>query len=206
MVYKLKGLKILYIIGLVLYLIGCLGCAYYDIAIKIPGVSTLVQNSCFTTIRRILMMGLPFFLLGTALSEFKSKWENIKLKVQIIVLVCIVLAFIAEIVVVTITGIYENIVLTIFLYPLVGWLVIILHNNPAEKQTELGKLSRSCAEFTYYIHPAIILFVQWIIPTIFGIMCSNLILFLIVAVISVGLGILWMKLNIKENLDRRNKE
>ena len=207
--YKLKWLKVLYIVGIGLYLIGCLGCAYYDIALKIPLLSSLIQNPWFETIRRILLMGLPFFLLGALLNDFRNQWANIKLKTQLTVLIGLIVLFVLEIVVVVATQIYNNITLTLFLYPLVGWLFIILFNNPAEKLTKIGKISRSCAELTYYIHPALILFANWCIVSIFNIICPAWLLFIIVTCISLGIGLLWMKLDIKEKImkiSNRRKE
>ena len=117
--------------------------------------------------------------------------------------------FVLEIVVVAVTKIYDNITLTLCLYPLVGWLFIILFNHPAEKLTKIGKISRSCAELTYYIHPALILFANWCIVSIFNIICPAWLLFIIVTCISLGIGLLWMKLDIKEKImkiSNRRKE
>ena len=193
--YKLKSLKFLYIIGGVLYLLGCLGCAYYDLALNIPIISTIVQNKWFKTIRRLLLMGFPFFLLGVILNELKDKWENINLKIQMSILGCLIFVFIAEIVMVFILRIYHDITLTIFLYPLVGWIMIILCNNSTKKFDRLGNVSRFCAEFIYYIHPAIIFLIEKCTMLLFNVECSNLLMFMFVTVLSLCLGVFWGKLN-----------
>ncbi len=207
--YKLRALKTLYVIGIGLYVVGCLGCAYYKLAVHVPIISTIVQNPWFETIRRIFLMGLPFFLLGGLLMQLGGKRLIITQKRQMLILLSLAVAFIVEILIVAITGIYENVTLTIFLYPLVGWIIIVLYNNPAEKLERMGRISRSCAEFIYYIHPAIILLVEWSIISIFKTECFAWLLFILVTIISLTLSVLWMKFDIKKRMrkiiDRRKK-
>lgn len=71
--FKMKKMNVLYFITLALYIIGVMGCAYYQIAIQVPIVSKVVTYSGFENIRRVFMMGLPFFMLGYLLCVFDKK-------------------------------------------------------------------------------------------------------------------------------------
>ena len=196
--YKMKALKALYVLGLILYLLGCLGCSYYTIALNVPLVSNLIQSSWFEVVRRIFLMGLPFFSLGGILNHFSDKWNTFAKKRQFLVLLLLVIAYVAEIVIVIGTKIYSNTVLTFFLYPLIALIVVILINNPMEKAECAGKISRSCAEFVYYVHPACKLFCQ----LVFGATCPDWLLFLIVTFMSIAIGICFMKLNVKDRAEK----
>lgn len=188
--FKIKGLNFIFVLSIVFYIIGSLGCSYYQLAIEIPVLSFLVQSKWFELIRRILLMGLPFFCLGGILNIKKKWWDKIKIKMQWIVMLGITILFFLEIAIVVSTNIYENIVLTFFLYPLVGWVFIILYNNPLRQAQKIGVVSRSYANFIYYIHPAIILGVERLSFMIFKLECPRTFLFLIVLGISIALRLL----------------
>jgi len=139
-------------------------------------------------------MGLPFFLLGGALNGIKKCLKE-KKSYQWVFLTASALLFLLEIYVVASKAIYSNLVLTFMLYPLVASIMVLLLCNPIEKADKIGGFSRACANITYYSHPAVILLVEVLFK-----LQSPTLLFLLVTVISVGLGWLYKKLGIQEKI------
>jgi serine/alanine racemase len=149
--YKLKVLKYLAIASIMLYIIGCLGCSYYAIGIKIPCFSTLIAHEYFfTLIRRVVLMGLPFFLLGGFIHKINHRspigW----------LFIFVTLLYLAEIFVVIHFKLQENIVITLALYPLVGVITAFLLNHDLLQFEKLAKKSKITADFMYYSHPIFI--------------------------------------------------
>ena len=70
---KIRKIKILAYISIVLYIIGCLGCSYFEIGNQIPFIKELINFSKFTLIRRIVLMGLPFFTMGYFINQLQNK-------------------------------------------------------------------------------------------------------------------------------------
>lgn len=75
---KLKCLNVLAIMSILLYIIGLLGCSYYAIGIKIPILSQSYKFSQFTLIRKVILMGLPFFMLGYMINLINHILDKIK--------------------------------------------------------------------------------------------------------------------------------
>lgn len=71
--------------------------------------------------------------------------------------VLMAMLFVAEIIVVTITGLSKTVVLTIFLYPLLYLLFRICLTYPFSDKSELALACRDVANFTYFWHPLVIL-------------------------------------------------
>lgn len=78
-VEKIKGRKILIVLSLIAYIVGVFGCAYYQLGIKLPGLNVLYQMQNFETVRRVLLMGVPFFAAGYIVpyisDKIKKKWN-----------------------------------------------------------------------------------------------------------------------------------
>jgi len=85
--YKLKLMKILFIFSVIFYCIGCLGCSWYVFGNKILFISHIVNLPYFNLIRRILFMGLPFFMIGYLLFFLKIKYRDVSNKKFMIVLI-----------------------------------------------------------------------------------------------------------------------
>ena len=186
--YKLKLIKVLAYTSIVLYLIGVLGCSYYKIACMIPGISLLVNSSYFLLVRRIVLMALPFFMLGYFVSCIRERGQikNIPKKIVIAVIL-----FIIEIIVVNILEMNESIILTLFLYVLATEIIICLLEHPMKEKNKIGKSYRYLAGFIYFSHPLFIMALRHIGIT------SNTLLFYSTVLISTLVGFLLMKLNNK---------
>ena len=154
--YKLKIIKWLVCFSLFLYIVGCLGCSYYTIGNRIPVISGFINSTHFDLIRRYLLTGLPFFLLGYFLNTIRIKKD----KKLIAIFIITAIIYLAEIFYVVKTGLQENISLTLFLYPLATMIIICLINNPLPKFIIFGKRARTTANFMFYSHPIFILLLE----------------------------------------------
>lgn len=182
--YLIRAEKILAYFSVILYLAGVLGCAYYQIGNKIPLFSMLISSSYFTLIRRVLLMALPFFMVGYFLS--KISYRNISIKV-----VFTGILFIGEIIIVNILGLNVNIIETIFLYIFLVYVMVWLLHHPEKEKKRAGEICRYLASFVYFSHPLFI-----IIITRIGIE-NNTIIFMLSAFFSTVAGLILMKINNK---------
>lgn len=156
--YKTKLQKVLYIIAPILFVVGCLGEAYYAIGVRIPVLSSLIAaGDWFEWFRRIFSMGIPFFCLGGLLSTKVGFMERLKPKTTWWILACTVLLYFAELIAVTHMGLAKGFIISLFLYPLLAAIFIVLFKNPLSSLSSLGAFSRYASGLVYYIHPAIIL-------------------------------------------------
>lgn len=107
--YKLKKMKLLYLISVFLYAIGVIVGAYYKFFSQIPVLSGLYQFYLYTQIRRYLLMGLPFFMLGYLIFKIKDIPKNINISIVITSVL-----FALEIIIVNILKLQKEIVITFF--------------------------------------------------------------------------------------------
>jgi len=151
--FKLKIEKITAYFSIALYIIGCLGCSYYAIGNNIPVISNLINFTYFNLIRRVILMGLPFFMMGYFLHYIKLT----KIKNLFLIFVAVT-AFLIEIFIVIKLDWQRNIMITLFLFPLLALIIIFLLNNPLPGLEKLSAKTRNTANFIYYSHPLFIIF------------------------------------------------
>ncbi len=142
--------KMCFAFTVVLYVIGLLGCSYYQIGIKIPFAQLLFDNAYFTLFRRMFLMGFPLFASGYFIKFLNEKFSP---KTSKKVFIISLLLFLAEIYMLYYLKIYSNVVLTIFLYPLSVSLVWLLIAHPKDNKISLAKYCKFTSEITYYYHP-----------------------------------------------------
>ena len=186
--YKTKLQKLLFPLAIILYAVGCIGCSYYSVGIKIPVLSSIYAFSDFLIIRRIFLMGLPFFICGQFIEKIKSKalkLGNIKL---FIILVGSIVLWLAEILLVVKKGWQNNIIITFSLYPLTVAVMLFLLKNPLPKFRKLSEKCRILANFTYYSHPLIMLIIKT-----FGSTVPNLGMFILTVAIATVIGLILSK-------------
>ena len=136
--------------------------AYRIIGIKIPGLSVLFELESFTTIRRIFFMAIPFFAAGEVAERIRSVLPNGSNK-QLLrcgLFLGIIVLWLSEIVLVTLLNWSNNIVLTFGLYPLVVITLSLLLEYPCSQYGKLAEKYRALADFTYYVHPLVIIILQ----------------------------------------------
>lgn len=191
---KIKKLNLLAYISLILYIIGCLGCSYFEIGNQIPLIRDLINFSKFTLIRRVLLMGLPFFTIGYFINKIQSNnKKNLSNKCMIYSMLFVMMAFIVEILIVNYFNIQKNIIMTILLYPLLLLIILLLLRNPMMNKEELGRNCRGMANFVYYSHPIFILLFKQII----FVKDSNTLIFIFVLAITSLIGYIIVKVNNK---------
>lgn len=148
--YKTNKMNLLYIISIILYIVGVIGGAYYKLGSQIPLLSKLYELSLYTQIRRYLLMGLPFFMVGYLIYYIKEVPKNINFTIIITAIL-----FVLEIVIVNKFDLQKDIVITFFLYPFVVQIFMLCLKYPLENikpKINIGKLS----SFIYFVHPLII--------------------------------------------------
>lgn len=183
LLYKIKLQKLIIPAGVILYAIGCIGCSYKALGIKIPILNVLYNFSDFLVIRRIFLMGLPFFICGYIISKISEKnFNNSKL---FLLLSASFLVWLAEIFLVIKTDWQENIIITFGLMPLVIAVMLFLLNNPMPKLRNISDKCRILANFTYYSHPLIMLIIKAIDST-----TPKLIMFIITIAVTAVIGII----------------
>ncbi|MDD5021042.1 MAG: acyltransferase [Endomicrobiaceae bacterium] len=192
--HKLKFLKLLFIISLIFYIIGCIGCSWYEIGNKITFLSTIINLHEFNIIRRILFMGLPFFMVGYLLNIFKTKYGSFINKKLMLILIITSICFLIEIFFVIKLGLQKNIILTFFLYPLLTILTIILLKNPLQKLQNIAYKARITSNFIYYSHPLIIIFISIIFQKI-GITVKETLMYIVVCFITSMIGYIIAKID-----------
>lgn len=169
---------------MVLYLTGVLGCAYYQIGNQVPLLSLLISSNYFTLIRRIVLMALPFFMMG----YFLPKISDSKISIKVVLTAVL---FVGEIIVVNMLGLNVNIIETIFLYIFLVYVMVWILHHPQSEKKRAGQICRYLAGFVYFSHPLFI-----IIITRIGIE-KNTIVFMLSVIFSTAAGLILMKINNK---------
>lgn len=188
LLWKLGSKRVVIPLSLVLFTVGVLGCAYYNATQNIPVFGQLFAHPQFDNIRRILLMGFPFFSGGYIV--LKSK-EKISKQDCLFLWFVSLMIWILEIVMVIKMQYQRSIVVTFGLYPLVVSTLIVLLKNPLPRLKGIADTSRKLANFTYYAHPAFIL----LIGLVAGRDVPNTVLFLLTSVTTFVVGLLICKLN-----------
>lgn len=144
-------------LSIIAYVLGLLGCSYYGIGNQIPVISAFINFSQYDLIRRIVLMGFPFFMMGYFLQKMDIK--KIKNRTCLILEGMFLLAFLVEIMFVNIMQIQINVIITVFLYLLLFNTMLLLLKNPCGQYGKIAVVMRDLSNFMYYSHP---LFMLWI--------------------------------------------
>lgn len=186
--YRLKLKKLIIPAGLFLYAIGCFGCSYNTIGIKIPLLSSLYNFSDFLVIRRIFMMGLPFFICGYIVNRIRERNITLNNKTLSALLCTAFIIWLAEIYLVLRMEWQDNIIITFSLFPLVIAVMLILLNNPLSDLNNISEKCRILANFTYYSHPLVMLIIKTVNGT-----TPRLFMFILTVVITAVIGLVLSK-------------
>ena len=152
--YRLRIQRFLLPVGILLYVTGCFGCSYHAIGARIPLLKALYLSGSFTLIRRILMMGLTFFLCGHHARMLQARIKRpFAGRFAWSVIAVFVLLWLVEIGVVLAAKWQRTIVITLFLYPLLLVTLLYLLQNPKPHLEPYAPRCRAAANFMYYAHP-----------------------------------------------------
>ncbi len=184
LMYKIKLKKLLIPLGMVLYIVGCIGCSYYTLGVRIPVLGTLFSHPDFIIVRRIFLMGLPFFICGHLVNIIQGKLLKSDNKKLFVFLFVSAFVWLAEIVLVIKAELQSNIIITFGLFLLVIAVMLILLKNPLPKSEKLSEKCRILANFTYYSHPLVMLIIKSVNEDI-----SKLVLFILTVIICAVIGL-----------------
>lgn len=197
MICKLRLTKMLLPLSIICYVIGLLGTSYYGIGSRLPGLCFLFDSNWFLSIRRIILMGFPFIIMGWTISENKPNFSLTRRELLFITALMAVL-FVAEIITVTVLNVSKTIVISVFLYPLLFLLFHLCLRFPCEKLKKLSDFCKDVSYVTYFWHPLVILALNRIVTDHF------LLFFLTTAIcLFVGFGYHIMKSH-RRNLHERH--
>lgn len=198
LLFKIKCRKIVIPLSFILYFIGCLGCSYYNLSVKIPILSNLFTSSQFLIVRRILLMGFPFFACGYLIYKIEDKFLKRTTNKQLFIIwIIVAVIYIAEVYTVRILKWQNNIVLTFGLYLMILSILLILLKNPFPEYKSLSNKCKLLANFTYYSHPIFILLLTVFAKNILHAQISETPLFLLTTAITFVVGIVIYKWNNK---------
>ena len=174
-----------YLIGLsilsfLLYGGGCLVGAYYKLGSAIPLINSLYHSNQLETVRRYLFMGLPFFMLGYVLIHVSRKLNSVKNKTVLLATGIIAVLFLAEILVVRELRLQSNIIITIFLYPLLLLVLTLCLRYPLTQFDKAARFCKTSANFMYYSHPLYMFVLAKALSKIFSISLGNTLEFLLI--------------------------
>lgn len=174
--------------SIIAYVLGLLGCSYYGVGNQIPGISAFINFSQYDLIRRVVFMGFPFFMMGYFLK--KTEWKNIENKKCMMWEGIFAVAFLIEIIVVNKLQIQKNVYITVFLYPLLFFNMLLLLKNPCVKYGKMAAVTRDLANFIYYSHPLFIMGIHLVMNQCAGRNARETELFLLTVVFGVSIGYL----------------
>ena len=156
--FKLHLEKLILPVSIGLYLIGCLGGPYYAYGSRVPVLAALYARDNYTLIRRIYLMGIPFFSAGylVVLIQNSGLYRKCRSALLIADLLVSVVLWRAEIYMVMRARIMKNIYTTPGLYLMLIMLMLVLLRFPMYRCKKSADFCKVAAGFTYYIHPLFI--------------------------------------------------
>ncbi len=193
-----RHLVSLSILSFLLYGGGCLvGAYYYKLGSKIPLINNLYHSQQLETVRRYLLMGLPFFMLGYILIHAYRKLGNVKNKTLLLSTGIISVLFFMEIFIGKAFGLQANIITTIFLYPLLLLVLTLCLRYPLPQFEKAARFCKTSANFMYYSHPLFIFVMTEALSKQFSISLGNTSEFLLICVSTVISSYIIFKINNK---------
>ena len=189
--------KLLIPVSIILYALGCIGCAYNQLGLQIPYLGKeLYRSRDFELIRRVVLMGFPFFVSGYFVYKIKN-WaaEKVSDKKLMGVFVGTVLFWLAEIWLVRTMGWQANIVITFGLYPMLAVVMLLLLRNPMPEKKKSADAAKVTANFMYYSHPIIIMAMSQIASKYFQTGIQATMMFFLTVLVTTLLGLLIYKWN-----------
>lgn len=175
-------------ISVVAYILGLLGCSYYGIGNQIPIIATFINSSQYGLIRRIVLMGFPFFMMGYFLQ--KVDLAKVSGKVALILEGILLVGFLVEIIMVNKLQLQVNVIITVFLYFLLFNTMLLLLNNPCVQYRKVAAVTRDVSNFMYYSHPLFILWINAVFMRILERNATGTELFLLAVISSGSVGYL----------------
>lgn len=152
LLFRLGLKKAVLPLSLLLYSIGCLGCAYHKVAVQLPLLQRLFAFSQFNLIRRVVLMGFPYFTCGYLVYKIQQRFPKLPNQKLFGLWLLSLAVWLAEILAVCAFGWQANIIITFGLYGLMVTTFLVLLYQPLPQRQTLAGACRVIANFTYYSH------------------------------------------------------
>ena len=180
---KYDKLKILYIVSIMFFIMGILLGPYYKYIANINIINNLYHRNLYVEFRRLFTIAIPFFMAGYLINKLK----NIKKHLLIFIIVFFIL-FILECTFIQNLGTQKDMLTNIFMYPLIICIFLYCLNHTLEKYDKYSIISNKLSSFVYFVHPIFISILK-------NSLISETLLFLVTSILSIGLGIILIKIN-----------
>ena len=153
--WRIGGKRLIIPLSIALYLVGCLGSSYYAIGTQIPLLQKLYDWEHWQIVRRIFLIGIPFFGCGYLVNRLQQI-VNTPRAATILLGISTVL-WLGEVVLVKRLALQRDVATTPFLYlQLISTLLFLIH-HPMSGCVKQAKWCRAIANFMYYAHPYVII-------------------------------------------------
>ncbi len=202
--YKINRLKLMAYLSVILYIAGLLGVSYMKLGNSLPVLNDLYDSSYFPLLRRVLFMGLPFFVLGYLiyrLTPYLYRISNTKIR---IVSAVIIACYILEIYLLLKFSITNQVIITVFMYLLTAGILVLCIKNPLISQSRNSVTLRYISNFIYYAHPFFMLYIGKVFTWLFNQSLSQTPDFFIVSIVTVTAALIICKINNKYLLKLMN--
>lgn len=183
---KINFMKGFCVFTVFLYVVGVLSCAYAEISAKITLLSSLNNFPYYDSIRKAILMGIPFFTAGFIVHYLRSRVKNVGLGVALFGILTV-----AEIFLVLHMKWGSNIVITFALYPFTIFVLLFLLKHPYSSMKGSSLNCRKFSGFVYYAHPLVIVFLNC------AVVLPETLLFVLVCLVCVAFGIAIIKIGNK---------
>lgn len=189
--HKLGLHKLLIPVSLVLYLIGCLGHAYYGIGGEISFLAVLFQIPNWRWISHVFTLGFPSFILGYVLYLTRNQSTFVKHTRRKDILAGVLLVvFLGEILILKVFDWARTTAQSIGLYLFMYAILDCLLNHPLPQYAKVGRTCRILANVVYYSHVLFIFIFNEMNASFFAGRLTYTVKFLFVFLLSLILGAL----------------
>lgn len=200
--YKLfgkRGICLLAGISLVLFVAGNLGSSYYVIGMKIPVFREIISihRDGYEVFRGIFCMGLPYFMTGYFLNKMEGAiFKADEKRLNSMLLVTLILYFAEIYVLSNVLKWNDYPEVFVMLYPTVMVIMMVLLRKPKPEWKKFTGTCRRLSGYIYYVHPLLIL-ILGLAAGVCDVTVPSVVLYLLVIALSIGSGMLLIRLNKK---------
>ncbi|MBQ8822025.1 MAG: acyltransferase [Lachnospiraceae bacterium] len=188
-----KGVFVLTILSMILFVIGNLGSSYYVVGAKIPVLNVLYgeYQEVFFIIRGIFCMGLPYFMLGYWLNVMEEKIIAMDGKKFGWLYGIASVLYVVEILFLAMTiGDPDRPEVFVMLYPMAFMLMALLLRNPMPQWSKAAPFCKRMSGYIYYVHPLLVIIFEFLNPP------SGVLYILVIGTAMIS-GVILMKLSEK---------
>ena len=187
--YKLKIGKALLPVNILCYALGCLLGVYYHIVKGIPLFFCISENPYYNEIRRILLMGFPFFASGSLVWKLQDKINrHLNVYTSLLLVAMTTAAWVLELEFARQMKWSRSIIISAGLYLFVVALLAVLVRFPHPQLAPAARICKKLANYMYYIHPMVIEVCTFCFTSVLGIAIPDAVLFFMTVAVCLVTG------------------